>query len=80
MLSLLHWKSGRVPVLSIFILNNHKIYAKLNSAKLIEYNITSIISKGVVFPFVYFLLYLNYEFDKNANSDDMSAVMLVILN
>lgn len=63
------------------ILLNYSVnYAKLNSAKLIKYNITSIIFQGNSVPFGIVLLCSFHEFDKNANSDDMSAVMLVILN
>jgi hypothetical protein len=49
-------------------------------AKLIEYNDKSIITKGIVFPFGALLLCLHYEFDKNANSINVNAAMLVILN
>ncbi len=65
-----------------FLLNNHKTYAKLNSAKLIEYNENKHYFKGSSVPFgMVLLLYLFREFDKNANSVDMgTAVMLVILN
>ena len=37
------------------ILNYLLKYDRLNNAKLIEYNITSIISKGIVFLFAMFL-------------------------
>ena len=65
--------------MSKIILNYPVIYAKLNSAKLIKYN-NKALFLGIVFPFCVLLLRSFHEFDKNANSDDMSAVMLVILN